>query len=284
MSVTLLSHPPSRASRPKTLRDRVEYIENEDAPTHVRKKVLRARNHNCPDPSAEDFIAEVCRLHACYLRWRGRKRGKRSSTLFGELVYSTSYSALLTREERALIEGKMLQVIGKKTACRLGWHHDPDTGRDDLHVLFAAKTNYFPPELTLWAEFGGGKRHIYAALDRLDMEIAATLNSRRPLDRQLKSAPEIHKAKVLRVIGDKPDLAAELSRLRFAPAELAAAIKQLGYKVTKVTSTNISVLFPGRKRPNRYNIADLLQKIATLAYDGGRTKPAPEKTVDMPQS
>jgi hypothetical protein len=281
MSVTLLDHLPSEAARTKTLRERVEYIEDESAPTHIRKRVLQARNHNCPGPGADDFIAEVNRLHVAYLKWRARKRGKRSATLFGELVYSTQYSALLTGLERALVERKMLDLIGKKTACRLGWHHDPETGRDDLHVLFAAKTNHFPPEVTLWAEFGGGKRHIYGALDRLDAEIAAALNAGRPPDQVLKSAPEVYKEIVFGIIGKKPDLDAELAKVQFAPANLDDAIEQLGHKVTKVTATHISVLFPGRKRPNRYNIADLLQRIVAIDNSSGGKKPAQRKTQDQ---
>jgi hypothetical protein len=119
-------------------------------------------------------------------------------------------------------------------------------------------------------------------VDSLDIEIAAILNADRPADRLLKSAPQVHQEKVFGIIGNKPDLAAELAKVQFAPIDLAEAIKQVGHKVTKVTSTHISVLFPGRKRPNRYNIAELLQKIATLAYSGGGKRPPRRKTQDIP--
>jgi hypothetical protein len=273
MSVSLVDRAASRAASPRKLRDRCVYIENEAAPSHAKKTVLRARNHNCPGSTSEHFVIEVLRIHEEYLKWRARKRGKRSPRLFEELTYSTPHHALPKAEERARIERKLLDAFGKHTACRLGWHIDKDTGRADLHILLAAKTFGWPPELTLWVECGGGKKHFYAALDQLDEEITnEILNRGRAREQRFKSAPQIHREKKFNAIGKKPDLANELSMLDFAPGNLAGAITKLGYVVTKITTTNISVLFPGRKRPNRYNIAELLRKIAKAGHGHGNKK------------
>ena len=275
MSLVLVNRCTARAASPAVLEKRVDYISDPDHPDHSgekKKTIYQARNYNVPygDQSPEAFTTALNRLIEDYFRCRSGKRGKRSRRLFEELIYSSQPGAWLTAEERNEIERRIVARFGAMAVCRTAWHVDEKTGRCDLHVIVSAKNLDYPPALTLWAEFGGsGNDHIYAEMDMLDVEITRYLN--RTPERQkakCKSAKRRHREATAAVIGKREPLADELAwyfRKRVTPAEIdsdviTAAIKTLGHEVAKVTGRSVSVVFRCRKKPRRYNLADLLDE------------------------
>jgi hypothetical protein len=98
-------------------------------------------------------------------------------------------------------------------------------------------------------------------MDKLGTEIVKRLNKGRTPAKHLKSAEQVHKERFSK---HKRNLAAELAPLNKSPAELVDGIKELGYEVTRDNENNVSILFPGAKRPSRYNKDELLCQIAEI--------------------
>jgi hypothetical protein len=284
MSFTLISRNKQRSKSQKVLRGRVAYLEDREHSAHVGKIIYPAQNLNCPGPDAEDFVAECVRVDALYQEARSGKRGKPSTTLFVEIVYSSPTGAHLTDLERDSIAKISLNEFARNTACRYAWHVNEKTGRADLHCLLAAKDDDYPPRIALWRDFGGKDgKHLYASMDRLGTDIVKELNKKRSPDRQLKSAEQVHKERVSKLTDKKkPDLASELAPLNLSQSELAAGIKHLGYTVTKETDKNISVLFADSKRPARFNKAALLKTIADIPLVTPVKEWRPRKWKDEP--
>jgi hypothetical protein len=280
MSFTLISRNRQRSKSQTVLKERVIYIENPNDPNHAGKTLLPAKNHNCPGPRGEDFMAECIRADDEYQEAHLGRRGKPSTTLFVEIIYSSPTAAHLNDLERGSIENMALNEFARNTAARFAWHLDPATGRADLHILLAAKDDDYPPRIALWRDFGGKNgKHLYASMDRLGTTIVKDLNKGRTPDRHLKSAEQVHKEKRATFSEkEKPDLISELAALNLSQSELVEGIKSLGYNVTKDTDKNVSVLFPGHKRAARFNKSDLLKNIAE-APAVIKTKEAKEKNI-----
>lgn len=255
-----------KASSPTTLAERIAYISDPAHPDHQGKSIHPARNYNCPDNSPEAFQSAVLAVEAEYHKARQGKRGKRSPRLFEEVIYSSPHGANLTHMERESVENMLINLIGRRTACRTAWHVDEDTGRADLHVLLAAKTQDYPPRVTLWADFGGSEgKHIYAEFDKLDSLITRQLNRNPERHKQLESASKVRKRKASKAIGKKPSLAAEIAAKANGPVtgdNIAEAVTVLGHAVSKLTTRSISVIFSGRTKPRRFNLDDLLTNVA----------------------
>ena len=86
---------------------------------------------------------------------------------------------------------------------------------------------------------------------------------------KLKSAKRRHREAAAEVIGKQPQLGDELARFFFdrkKPTEIdeaaiTEAIRALGHKVKKITRRSVPVVFRGRKKPRRYNFADLVDGV-----------------------
>jgi hypothetical protein len=279
--IKLVKRTTLRAASPATLAERIAYISDVTHRDHENKTIHPAKNYNCPNQSAQAFLREVHRVEKNYQNGRRGKRGKRSRRLYEEVIYSSPHGANLTPLERESVETMVVNLIGRRTACRTAWHVDQSTGRADLHVFLAAKTHDYPPRVTLWADFGGSEgRHIYAEFDRLDELITTTLN--RSPDRQvpLKSATLVRRERAHQAIGQKRPLHQEIAdkfSSRITAGNIAAAITRLGHSVSKLTSRTISVVFRGRAKPCRYNLEDLLTDIAVdQSRHPSPSKPGPE--------
>lgn len=264
--IKLVKRTTSRASSPLTLAERIAYISDPTHPDHQRKTIHPARNYNCADQSAEAFKSSVLDIEAEYQRAREGKRGKRSRRIFEEVIYSSPHGANLTHLERESVEIMVINLVGRRTSCRTAWHVDELTGRADLHVLLAAKTQGYPPKVTLWADFGGSEgRHIYAEFDKLDSLIIRQLNRSPERKKTLKSASNIRKTKAAQVIGNKPSLAAEIAakaKTLVTRDNIAEAVTALGHVVSKLTARYVSVIFSGRVKPRRFNLDDLLASVS----------------------
>jgi hypothetical protein len=262
---SLVPRSTAKASSPVELAERIAYISDPANSSHKGKVIHPARNYNCSNNSPEAFQAAVHQVEEDYQRARQGKRGKRSRRLFEEVIYSSPHGANLTPLERESVETMLINLIGRRTACRTAWHVDGATGRADLHVLLAAKTQDYPPRVTLWADFGGSEgQHIYAEFDKLDDLIIRQLNRAVERKSKLKPASKIRKENAAKVIGKKSTLAAEIAakiKSLVTRDNIAETITALGHGVSKATDRSISVVFNGRIKPRRYNIDDLLASI-----------------------
>lgn len=282
--ISLTTRSSKRAASAKVLKRRVAYLEDRHHESHKDKTIFAAHNHNCPGSHRDDFIQSCLRNDAAYQKERAGKVGKRSKTLFNEIIYSSDLGAHLTDAERDSIELLVINEFARNTPCRVAWHTTPSTGRADLHILAAAKDYDCPPRVSLWRSFGGKKgRHLYHTMDLVDEKIAKELNKTRVKEKKVRSARRVHRDRIRELTGKlKRDLANELAPLGLAMAELKQGIEKLGYKVVKETAKNISVLFNGNKRPNRYNKADLFRRIAEApdpSKKKGKNDPDPEPEI-----
>ncbi len=262
MSFTLISRNKGRAKSQKVLKVRVAYLEDKVHKKHVGKIITAANNLNCDGPGGEDFVSQCIKANEEYQELHLGRPGRPTKTLFIEVTYSSPVGAFLTDAERNIICKKALDKYAQNSACRYAWHINPDTGRSDLHLLLAAKSNDYPPEITIWRKHAGSTgENLYASMDRLGTEIAEELNEKRTPATHLKSAEQVHKETLVSASGKK-DLAAELAPLNKSQDDLVAGILELNYNVTKDTKNNVSILFPGAKRASRYNKKELLRQIA----------------------
>ncbi len=244
----------------------VEYISDPKHKDHIGKILGIARNRNCDSQSADDFIRTVIRAEHDYRDWRRGKQGKRGTRIFEEIIFSTPEGTWTNEHERQKIADLIIERFCAQAAARENSHCNPETGRDDIHIIFAAKTRDYPPQLTLWSRFGSGGDNLNAEFDRLDVEIIEMLNQNpERAKRKLKSATRVRKDEAQKLIGAKPTLAAEIAAKTLSPIDmdnLRAVIEGLGHKVTRLTSRAVSVVFNGRAKPRRFNIEDLLLGIS----------------------
>jgi hypothetical protein len=254
--IKLLRHSTRKASLKNHLVHRVNYIEDREHPNHADKEITCACNYRCGN-SSSDFINEVMSLDALYQLERKGRSGRPGRRLFEEIVYSSPAGARLEAHERKWIERKMVALVARKTACRVAWHIDHTTGRSDMHMLLAARTQTNPPATTIWSEFKES-RHIFVEFDRWDEGITTFLNSRRPAS-PLKTARNIRRAKYA-----PEEIACELAKIAtrtVTPENLSELITKAGHKVVSQTERTICIIFKGRKRSLRYNSAKLAKEI-----------------------
>lgn len=264
----------ARAGSIKILQRRITYIENSNDPDHKGLVVYPSVNYNCASTTGQGFLEQCLKADELYRSSPQRHKGGRPSPrLFEEFIYSTPEGAHLNEMERKQTELTLVNTFARHSAVRLSWHVNETSGRCDLHLLVAAKNDDWPASLTISSQFGNGKAHIIATINRVSKAIIKSLNKTRP--KKLKSAMEIHKERIGELTGKKkPTLALELAELGLAPDELRKSIEQLGYSVTRENETTISVKFPGGKRAHRYNKADLIKEIAEV--------PEKEITIETP--
>jgi len=273
MSIVLSNRRTVRSSSPVVLNQRVIYISDPNHPDHSGEKekmIHPAKNYHVPgsDQSPEAFVREVLRIDKSYHDCRFGKKGKRSPRLYEEIIYSTEEGAWLTKEERDEIERRIVARFGAIAVCRTAWHVGEKNGRCDMHLLLSAKNLDYPPGMTLWAEFGGSNcDHIYAAMDRLDVEITRYLN--RTPERQkakLKSAKRRHRDVTAKVIGRQAPLAEELAKYFLSQkkkltevneTDIVAAIESFGHEIVLPIGRTVAVRFRGRKKIRKYNLASL---------------------------
>jgi len=174
------------------------------------------------------------------------------------------------------------------TPTFLQWHYNHPRESWDLHAITPAKSTDWPPRVTLSAVFGGGKKHVYAELERLDDELVDRLNQRRSPQKQITSAKKRRKEKAAAIIKKgKPKspslaelIAAKTKGKALTSANLVTAIQETKVTVTKLTKKFVSVLWPGRKQPRRYALDLLLEQVITHQKELSHQKNWPE--MDMP--
>jgi hypothetical protein len=164
------------------------------------------------------------------------------------------------------------------------WHFNNERESWDLHVLTPTKSADWPPHVTLSANFGAGKKHVYAELERLDQDLVDSLNKHRPPGKKITSKRERKKEKAVAAIGEKPSLAQELANSTKNPVSrdnLVELVEALGHQVKrppKGEARFLSVIFSGAKQTRRQNIPDLLHDVATIQQDLNAHAKSPSRT------
>lgn len=253
--IKLVRHSTRLAASLKHLSRRVVYLEDQEHRNHKGKEIVCARNYRCGHASS-DFIKEVLRLDASYQHARKGLSGRPGRRLFEEIVYSSPKNVWMDERERSQIESTIVRLVAPNTTCRTAWHLDSVTGRADMHLLLAARTQDDPPSTTLWGRFKGAK-HIFVEFERCDLRIAAILNLRtsRP---SVKTARQVRKAKYA-----SQTMASNLAQVAsesVTAENLSELITKAGHKVISQTERTICIIFKGRKRSLRYNSAKLVEE------------------------
>jgi hypothetical protein len=258
------------------LRIHIAYLSDGEHEDHKGKIVIHPPKFFHVEETVEAFLKSVVDGNDAYLEYRKGRKGKRTDRLWDEAIYRPPDDTELDEEERAMIELVMLS-IKPETPTLLQWHKNTERNSWDLHVLTPAKSTNWPPCVHLSAEFGGGKKHIYAALERLDQELVDLLNERRPPDKRIVSARERRKKKAKKAIGKPPKLAREIAKKApkgVTAKDLTGIIAALGHTVTRISERFVSVIFKGRVRPRRHAIDTLLQDVEDIRR--GPDDPSPD--------
>jgi hypothetical protein len=273
-----ITRKPSNASSAAILRKRIRYIEDKKHPDHAKVSVYKATNYRCSNATGKAFEKACISSNEAYQKSKERRLGGRKTMrLFEEFIYSTPKGANLTEAERESTELMLVNEFSPHSACRVAWHSNAETGRSDLHLLIASKSDDYPPVLTIWNKFGGsGKKNIITAINRLSKDIINKLNKTRAKDKKLKSAQQVYRD-ILETDKDIKSLAEELAELKLAPAELREGLETLGYEITRENEETVSVKFPGSLKAKRYNKANLFRDIAEIPLDS-IDMPAPKVT------
>ncbi len=140
----------------KGLWKRIDYLTDADDEGHVHKVLHAPRNHNCSGETAEDFAANVCDNARRYQDHRSGKVGKRTAKIMHELIYSGVEGRILAAAEKEKVETTLIELL-HATPARSAWHDDPQTGRSDLHILFAWCNGAHTSSPVLSRHYGAGK-------------------------------------------------------------------------------------------------------------------------------
>jgi len=266
--------PRTKTGSVTALANHLRYLANPLHPDHIGKIILKGRNYNCCGPAPDDFVKAVQLIEEQYLHWRRGKCGKRTGSLWDEVIYRAPDDSFLSERERDYIETKIISSLCRNTACHTRWHIHEKNRTADLHIILATKTLGFPPQITLREALGrDGGDHSYAALDRLDSEIVAEINRNRPKEKHILSKVQAGRRNARRAIGKKRPLASEIAHearnTKVTDDNIESVIRALGYTVTKRTERHISVKFGqggtvARKRPRRFDLPKLLAEVEAI--------------------
>lgn len=264
--IDFVSRSPHKAASLGFLKVHISYLSDLQHSDHKGKVEIHTPKIFNSKPTREGFITAVIDAEESYIKFRTGLKGKRTARIWDEAIYRSPDNTDLDEGERAMVELTMLS-IKPGTPTFLQWHYTTGRKSWDLHVLTPAKSSDWPPRVHLSAEFGGGKKHIYATLERLDQDLVDSLNEHRPPHKRIVSAREKRKEKAKKAIGKRPKLAqkiAEKAPKGVTADDLLGVITALGHTITKVSERFISVLFKGRKQPRRYAIDTLLHDVETI--------------------
>ena len=271
--IDIVSRSPHKSASLAYLRRHIAYLSDPNHEDHKGKvEIHPCKIFNCK-PTTATFVQAVIDADNAYIKFRSGQKGKRTGRIWDEAIYRTPDQTDLTEEERAMVEFTMLS-IKRDTPTLLQWHRNIPRGSWDLHDLTPAKSSDWPPRVHLSAEFGAGKKHVHATLERLDQELVDSLNEHRPPHKRIVSARVRRKQKAKKVIatsltkGSLASLIAKNATGKIAAKDLPGLVQALGITVKKISDKYISILFQGRKQPRRYDIAALLRDIADAI--GGR--------------
>lgn len=196
-----VKHPPNKRTSLNVLWVRVRYIADPNHKNHIGKLVLPSKNHRCAGKEEKDFLLAIILGIQRYVLRRAGKRGKRTKRSWGEYCYSSEEGTVqrkdasgmepcLNADEREVVESRFLAGPLGRGAGRHGWHIDLVTGRCDWHDLGGEHDD----RGVIWPNdgFGKGKKCLKLELERIEEDLLAELNRRRPPDQQLKTTRQRH--------------------------------------------------------------------------------------------
>lgn len=158
----------------------LNYLKDPTDKDHAGMILMPGVNYNCAGNDDEAFVKACKRMLANHLRIKTLKKiNRRSYRLWHELIYNLAEHCHHTPEERDAIEKKIINTLFPDVPVRAVWHIDPETGWDDLHIIFAHTRPNGEPTLK---RTGTG---ISKKFDALDQWCADLLNNAKikPKDR-----------------------------------------------------------------------------------------------------
>jgi hypothetical protein len=255
-------------------------------------------NYNCTGPTEVDFVEDVQKSEANYLRHREGEKGKRTSELWEEGIQNLGVGCYVTPEERITIEKKYIAEVCPDAPARATWHENPETGECDLHILFGVKR----PTGTLTLE--RTHTHLFTKLNQLDKFAADLLNKSKskPKKRKphIKTAAEVgaeNSAEIAAKSGKSKPMSlpqqiahlAEMEGIENVEAHhIPGLLERLGIIIKEIINNTIRY-FSTRKRllgktrvprVGTIHVEDYLDKILEAQVD---IQIAREKSIDEPQ-
>jgi hypothetical protein len=117
----------------------LDYLEDPTHEDHEGITLLPGLNYNC-GPSRSDLVAAVERMHENYIEIKDATNvNKRTHNLWDEVIVNPGEGCYITAEERGVIEREAISKICPDSPARATWHINEQTGKCDLHIVFAVK-------------------------------------------------------------------------------------------------------------------------------------------------
>lgn len=163
------------------LQAHLDYLEDPTHEDHEGMVLLPGCNYNCPGQARDDFFGAVDQTNKNYNALKDLLGiNKRSLIKWEEVIYCLGNRCYHTPEEREAIERRIIKIVCGDAPARATWHMNPETGDDDLHIVFAAQQPN--GRLTLEHCIGGFSMRVQQELDQYAADL---LNSspNKPLDR-----------------------------------------------------------------------------------------------------
>ena len=189
------------------------YVKDPTDKDHAGMILLPGRNYQCDGNDDDDLIKACKRMLANHLRIKDLKKvNKRTYRLWGELIYNLGIHCHHTPEEREAIERKIIDTLFPDVPCRAVWHIDPETGYDDLHIIFAHTRPNGEPTLKRTGT------HLNNRFDALDQWCADLLNN-------AKKKPKNRNPKIKTVRETAAENSAEIARENGKPKPLPLCVQ-----------------------------------------------------------
>lgn len=219
----------------------LKYLRDPTDKDHAGMVLLPGRNYRCDGDDDDALVAACKRMLKNHLRIKKlNKINKRTYRLWGELIYNLGKHCYHTPEEREAIERKIIETLFPDVPCRAVWHIDPETGFDDLHIIYAHTRPNGEPT-TKRTETGQRKQ-----TDALDRWCANLLNN-------AKNKPKKRNPKIVTVLEKAIENSAEIARENGKPKPLPlhAQVAQLAEK-------------EGLEEVNELNLPGLLERLGII--------------------
>ena len=161
------------------LNEHLDYLEDPTHDDHEGMVLLPGRNYNCPGKTREDFVVGVDQTHKDYIDLKTALRiSKRSLIKWEEIIYSLGKGCYHTPAEREAIERRIIKRVCGDAPARATWHINPETGDDDLHIVFAAQQPN--GRITLEHTAGGFSMRVQQELDQFAADLINGSKSKPP--------------------------------------------------------------------------------------------------------
>jgi hypothetical protein len=114
------------------------YLNDPTHRDHAGYTLMPGKNYNCRGETIQDLVADVKLAHANQIRRKKITPARRHThKLWGECIFNLGPRTYINKEERDKIEREFIKKLFPDTAARATWHIHEESGKSDLHIIFA---------------------------------------------------------------------------------------------------------------------------------------------------